>query len=139
MNNLYFMIANKSASPAGSAGDPMIMIVMMVVFIAFFYFFIVRPQNKRKKEMEKLLNALKSGDKVVTIGGAHGKVVRVKDDTVTIKVDDKAEITFDKNAIARVVDESKEKAKEKESKDVKSVKDVEKGEESTEATTEDKS
>ena len=131
MGNFYFMIATKSAPQGGS--DPTIMIVMMVVFILFFYLFIVRPQNKRKKDMEKLLNSLKNGDRVVTIGGAHGKVIKVKDNTVTIRVDDKAEITFDKNAIARVVDEngkdktlSKENSKEKESKDVKSMKDVEK-------------
>jgi len=128
MNNLYFMIAAKS-SPQGEQGSGFVLI-LMVVFILFFYLFIVRPQSKKKKEMEKLLNSLKNGDRVVTIGGVHGKVVKVKDDnTITIRVDDKAEITFDKNAIARVVDESgkdKTVSKEKESKNVKSMRDIEK-------------
>ncbi|OHD18039.1 MAG: preprotein translocase subunit YajC [Spirochaetes bacterium GWD1_27_9] len=88
----------------GGFNETIMMTGFMVVFIIFFYFVVVRPQNKKKKEMENLLKSVKPGDKVVTIGGCHGKVVHVKDDTVTIRVDDRAEITYDKTAIARVVD-----------------------------------
>jgi preprotein translocase subunit YajC len=110
MTGLNFLLAQatsttNSNSPFGNifGGNGMI-IIMMVVFIGFFYFVIVRPQNKKKKEMESMLKNMKPGDKVVTIGGAHGKIVSVKDDTITIKVDDKAEITFEKSAISRVID-----------------------------------
>ena len=69
-----------------------------------------------------MLKNLKSGDKVVTIGGCHGKVVNQKDDTITIRVDDRAELTFDKNAIARVIDPN---AKDKTGKKKDDVSDTE--------------
>ncbi len=97
--------ANGTGAKTG-LNDSIIMTVFMVVFIAFFYFVVIRPQNKKKKEAENMLKSMKPGDRVVTIGGCHGKVVSSKDDTVTIRVDDKAELTFDKNAIARVIDPS---------------------------------
>ena len=76
---------------------------MLVVFMAIFYFLIIMPQNKKKKAMENLMNSLQKGDKVITIGGIHGKVVSMKDNKITIRVDDNAEITFEKSAISRVV------------------------------------
>jgi preprotein translocase subunit YajC len=104
MINLNYLLA-QVPSNGGLLGNQNIMIiVMMVVFIGFFYFVIVRPQNKKKKEMENMLKNMKPGDRIVTIGGAHGKIVSLKDDTVTIRVDDKAEITFEKSAISRVID-----------------------------------
>ncbi len=101
MTDIFFMLAQKQSITGGQ--NPIIMIVFMVLFIAFFYFVVIRPQNKKKKEAENMLKAIKKGDKVVTIGGAHGKVVTVKDDVVVLKIDDNAEITFDKSAIARVI------------------------------------
>lgn len=117
------------AQAESSSGNPFssllggngMLLVMMVVFMGFFYFTVIRPQNKKKKEMQNMLNALKKGDKIVTIGGVHGKVVTVKDDTVTIRVDDRAEITFDKSAISQVVakpgNQEKDKAEDSEKKE----------------------
>lgn len=106
MNDLYFMIAQAtSTAPGGDIfGNQATLPIMMVAFIAFFYFVLVRPQNKKKKEAENMMKNLKAGDKIISIGGCHGKVVKVSDDTVTVRIDDKAEVTFDKNAIARVID-----------------------------------
>lgn len=101
MESILFILAQAEVAP--NTSNPIVMIVFMVLFIVFFYFVVIRPQNKRKKEMEKMLNELRKGDKVVTIGGVHGKVVSVRDDVVVLKIDDNAEITFDKNAIARVI------------------------------------
>jgi len=118
MNEIFFMLAD--AQPQSiSSGNPIVMIVFMVLFIVFFYFVVIRPQNKRKKEMENMLNNLKKGDKVVTIGGVHGKVVSVKDDVVVLKIDDNAEITFDKNAIARVINPNNTQNNKEEKKDEK--------------------
>jgi preprotein translocase subunit YajC len=78
-------------------------IFIMVIFVGFFYFFIVRPQNKKRKETENMLNSMKKGDKIVTIGGMHGKVVSVKDNEIVVRVSDNTEISFEKSAIARVV------------------------------------
>lgn len=106
------------AAPAGFK-DPntMMFTIMMVGFIAIFYFFIVLPQNKKRKEMQNMLSSLKKGDRVVTIGGVHGKVSSVKENEIVLKVDANAEITFEKSAIARVLKptgkESDEISKEK--------------------------
>ena len=100
--------------------------VMMVLLIVIFYFFLIRPQNKKQKETEKMLNALKKGDKVVTIGGIHGVVSSLKDKTVIVKVDDNTKIEFSRSAISGVENETPaddKSAKDKDKKDVKKSSD----------------
>ncbi|MBQ0051410.1 MAG: preprotein translocase subunit YajC [Treponema sp.] len=101
-----------------AAGDPtqsqsMLMTVLpFVLIIGIFYFFIIRPQNKKQKETEKMINALKKGDKVVTIGGIHGVVSSTKEKSVIVKVDDNTKIEFNRSAIAGVINEKPVAAKE---------------------------
>ena len=59
--------------------------IYAVFFIAIFYFMILRPQKKKKKEEEKLKNSLQIGDEIVTIGGFHGKIVSLKEDSIVIE------------------------------------------------------
>ena len=90
---------------------------ILIVFVIF-YFFIIRPQNKRQKETEKMINALKKGDKVVTIGGIHGVVTSTKEKTVVVKVDSSTSIEFNRSAISAViVDKPAEKKSKKADKD----------------------
>ena len=80
MNIFNSLIAAQGAAPQGGLfGGPWGMTIMMVGFIAIFYFLVVMPQNKKKKETQNMLNAMKKGDKVVTIGGLHGKISSIKD------------------------------------------------------------
>ena len=82
------------------------------------YFFMIRPQNKKQKELQKMLDALQKGDKIITIGGIHGTVSSVKKDSnvVTIRVDENTKIEFNRSAIATVVsDKPAEKTEEKKS------------------------
>jgi preprotein translocase subunit YajC len=67
-----------------------------------FYFLIIRPQNKKQKDAKKMIEAVKKGDKVVTVGGVHGVVSSVKDGTVIVKVDENTKIEFSKSAISAV-------------------------------------
>ncbi|MBQ0162607.1 MAG: preprotein translocase subunit YajC [Treponema sp.] len=97
--------------------------IMIVAMIAIFYFLLIRPQKKQEKETKKMIDALKKGDKIVTIGGIYGVVSSVKDNSVVVKVDSEAKIEFTKTAIARVVNESEEKAVAKTAKDKESSKD----------------
>lgn len=60
------------------------MIVMMVVMVAVFYFFLIRPQKKKEKAVKNMLDALKPGDRICTIGGLYGTVTALKEGTVTI-------------------------------------------------------
>ena len=91
-------------------GSMMTTVIMFVAIILIFYFLIIRPQKKRDKETKAMLDAMKKGDKIVTIGGIHGTVVTVKDQTVVIKVDDNTRIEFTKTAISTVLNKDAAKA-----------------------------
>lgn len=80
-------------------------IIMFVAIFLIFYFLIIRPQQKRAKEHQKLIESLKKGDKVITSSGIHGKVVGLDDRTVLLEVDDGVKIKFEKAAIAAVTRE----------------------------------
>ena len=71
------------------------------IFIIF-YFLLIRPQQKRQKEHQRLLSDLKTGDKVITTSGIHGLIANVKDTTFLVKIADNVKIEVDKNAIASV-------------------------------------
>lgn len=87
------------ASPGASGG--IMQIVMMVGIIAVFYFFMIRPQQKKAKEQRIMIENLKEGDEVVTIGGLHGKVHSVDETTITLSLDKSVKLTFDKSSISR--------------------------------------
>ncbi len=96
------------------------MIVMMVVLFAIVYFFMIRPQNKKQKEIQKFRNSLTVGQKIVTIGGIHGVIKSINDDeaTVTVEVATGVKMVFSKDAIslpanAKVADTTKADAEEK--------------------------
>lgn len=122
MLELYNLIAQGAAADGGGItsifkNNNAIMMVFMVGFLVFFYFVVIRPQNKKKKEMEIMLKNIKKGDKIISIGGIHGKVMTVKDDEIVVKIDDNATITFDKSAVSRVVDKQLENKKNKNNND----------------------
>ena len=96
MNTL--MIAFLEGQPGGVGLE---MIIMMVVLFAIVYFFMIRPQNKKQKEIQKFRNALSVGQDVVTIGGIHGTVksINENDNTVTLEVATGTKIIFEKSAI----------------------------------------
>jgi preprotein translocase subunit YajC len=101
------MMAAPGADPAaGSASIVPTLITFGLVFVIF-YFLIIRPQNKKQKETKKMLASLKKGDRVVTIGGIHGSITSIKDDTVTLKIDSSTKMTFSRSAISNVVEQSR--------------------------------
>lgn len=77
------------------------MIIMMVVLFAVMYFFMIRPQNKKQKEIQKFRDALTVGQDVVTIGGIHGTIknINAEEGTVTLEVATGVKIVFAKEAI----------------------------------------
>ena len=64
------------------------------------YFFMIRPQQKKQKETKKFIEEIKKGDEVVTIGGIHGKVYSVEDDTVHLELDKGLKVKLEKSAIS---------------------------------------
>ena len=87
-----------------AAPNPLIQIVPLVLIFIVFYFFMIRPQQKKQKDREKVLDSLKRGDKVVTIGGIHGTVagIDMEKKTVLVQVSDTTKIKFDRTAVANI-------------------------------------
>lgn len=81
-------------------------ILPFVLMFAVFYFLLIRPQQRKSKQRNSMLSALKKGDKIVTIGGMHGTILEISDDTVVLRVNDATKITFDRSAINNVVSSS---------------------------------
>ena len=89
MNNETLFLAQ--SSPMG-----MMNIFFIVAMIAVFYFFMIRPQNKKRKQLEQMRKDLKKGDHVLTIGGIHGKVAEVKETTIILQVEGGVKIIVEK-------------------------------------------
>lgn len=83
------------------------LVSMFPLFLIFFvmYFLLIRPQAKQQKELARMQAALKKNDEVVTVGGIHGTIVNVKENVVTLRVDDNVRFDVDKSAVARRVKE----------------------------------
>ena len=83
-----------------------ILVLELVFIFAIFYFMIIRPQKKQRQAMQNMLDGLQMGDKIVTIGGIIGKVVKIKEDEVVIETgigNEKSTIRFQKGAINKVL------------------------------------
>lgn len=85
--------------PDGAA-NPIITFLPIVLIFVVFYFFIIRPQKKREEDRKKMIEAVKKGDKIVTIGGIHGTVQQVDEGSLLIQVDTNTKLRVDKNAVA---------------------------------------
>ncbi len=92
--NSFPSILAQAAPAAGQPQNPVMAFLPMILLVVVFYFILIRPQQKRAKELRKLLESLKSGDEVVTAAGIVGTVITVKDRTVTLRSGDaKFEVT----------------------------------------------
>ena len=97
MNILNMFLLQASAT--GAQGSSWSSLLMIVAIFVIFWLFFIRPQNKKAKEQQKFRENLQKGDKIVTIGGIHGKVDEVKEHTVIVSVDHNTKIEFEKSAI----------------------------------------
>ena len=88
------------AAPAAQGGGWTMWVMLILIFVIM-WFFMIRPQRKQQKELENFRNALKKGDKVVTIGGIFGTVCEIKEDSVLIEVDNNVKIRVSKQALVK--------------------------------------
>ncbi|MCC2545810.1 preprotein translocase subunit YajC [Hymenobacter sp. BT175] len=89
------------AAPAGAEGYSQLLFPVAIGLVV--YFFMIRPQQRKSAEAKKFRETLAKGANVVTIGGLHGKVVEINEESVTIEVDRGTRLRFDRSAIAREV------------------------------------
>jgi preprotein translocase subunit YajC len=100
------MILGMGTPPAGQGqqGSGMLMMGYMVIIFALFYFMMIRPQMKREKERKKLIEAIKSGDRVMFCGGMLGVVATVKEQTFVVKVAENVKLEVARGAVVKVLD-----------------------------------
>ena len=88
----------QASAPVGGEGSYM-SILMIVAMVAIIYFFMIRPQQKRQKEIQKQREAMKINDKVIVAGGIHGRIREIADHSMLIEVSDGVRIRVDKASV----------------------------------------
>jgi preprotein translocase subunit YajC len=101
-------ISNAYAQTAAGAADPGLMgslttFAPIIIMFVVMYFIMIRPQQKRQKELKSMMDALAKGDEVITIGGVLGRVTKVNEAYVTIEVSAGTEIVVQKNAVTTLL------------------------------------
>lgn len=79
-------------------------LLMLGLMVLVFYFFMIRPQMRKQKELKKFREALSTGDKIVSIGGIHGKILEVTDTTVLVQSEN-TKIRIEKSAVSQSMDD----------------------------------
>jgi preprotein translocase subunit YajC len=105
-------LAFAAGAPPGGMGGGSAVFTQLLFFaaiFAIFYFLLIRPQQKQKRDRERMLSAVKKGDRVVTTSGLHGTVIGLAGETVTLRVADQVKLEFDRSAIGRLVEGPGEK------------------------------
>lgn len=96
--NLITVLLQAAQQPKGGTWGTLLPLLLLIVV---FWLFFIRPQSKKAKEEQKFRDELKKGDKVVTIGGFHGKVVEVKEHTIVLSMAPNTEVEIEKSAIVK--------------------------------------
>lgn len=95
---IYSILLQEQA--ASGSSSTMQSIILFGGIAIVFYFFMIRPQQKKQKDQKKFINEIKKGDAVVTIGGVHGKIHALDEETVTVEVDKSTRLKFERTAIS---------------------------------------
>ena len=82
-----------------AAQSPLLNLMPIILIFVVFYFLLIRPQKKQQDEHKKMVAGLKKNDEVITAGGIHGTIVNVKDNTITLKVDDNVKVEVQKSSV----------------------------------------
>ena len=98
--NFNLLEAASNADAAGGSGSILLLVGYIVFFVAIFYFIAIRPQRKKQKEEKQMRENLQVGDEIITIGGIHGRVISLKEDTMVIEsLSDHSKLTFSRWAL----------------------------------------
>lgn len=96
MNQFLILMA-----PQGKDSGGIMTFLPLIAIVVVFYFFMIRPQMKKAKDQKKYIEALKKGDKILTIGGIYGKIFQINEDaTIIMEVEDGSKIKISKNSVS---------------------------------------
>lgn len=101
MLNLFSVIGMMPQGQDGGGGGLISMLIMFGLVILVMYFLMIRPQQKRQKEHQAMIESVRSGDQIITNAGIHGRVTSTSDKTIDIQIADNVKITIEKSAIAQ--------------------------------------
>lgn len=99
INNILTVLL-MAGGTGGKESNPFMSMLPLILIIVVFYFFMIRPQMKKNKDQKKFREALKRGDKIITIGGIHGKIIEVNDTTFIIETEGQGRLKIEKSAVA---------------------------------------
>ena len=130
----FISVAYAQSADAGS-GSAFFQFIPLILILGVFWFLIIRPQQKKQKEHQRMVDSLRKGDKVVTNGGIFGTIVKVGDDRLTLEIASKIQIQLERHQVSRMDkktgvnkdDDDEEKEEIEEKKEKKSKKRVGRG------------
>lgn len=99
MNLLNVILMAPQGGQSGGGGMASSLIFLLLIFVVF-YFFFIRPQVKKQKDQKKYREGLQKGQRIITIGGIHGKIVEIQETTCTIEVEGGNRLKIEKSAVA---------------------------------------
>ena len=111
MNSGLWILA--MGAPPGGGGSSLLPVGYILIMVAMFYVLMIRPQQRKEKERRRMLDAVKSGDRVVFGGGLLGLVANVKDKTILIKIADNVKVEVTRGAVTQVLTNDEEPVEEK--------------------------
>jgi preprotein translocase subunit YajC len=100
MNLLNILLMTPPAGQGAGGGGMASSLIFLVLIFVVFYFFFIRPQVKRQKDQKKFREGLSKGQKIITIGGIHGRIVEMQETTCTIEVEGGVKLKIEKSAVA---------------------------------------
>jgi preprotein translocase subunit YajC len=100
MNLLNTLLMTPPAGQGAGGGSMYSSLIFLVLIFVVFYFFFIRPQVKRQKDQKKFREGLSKGQKIITIGGIHGRIVELQETTCTIEVEGGVKLKIEKSAVA---------------------------------------
>jgi len=105
--------AAMGTQPGGQQGSALSLFVPLLLMFVVLYFFMIRPAQKRQKDKERMLSALKKGDRIITAGGIYGEIQQVKEHSVVVRIAENVKVELQRSSVSSVISEegaSKESA-----------------------------
>ena len=98
----FVLVAYAQSAGEASSQSPFFQFIPLVLILGVFWFLIIRPQQKKQKEHQRMVDNLNKGDKVVTSGGIFGTIVKVGDDRITLEIASKVQINIERQQVSRM-------------------------------------
>ena len=100
------------AQTGGAEANPFVSFVPLILIVVVFWFFLIRPQQKRQKEHQKMISELGKGDRIVTTGGLFGTITKIGEDRMTVEIADKVRVQIERGQVSRLDKEAADKSKD---------------------------